>query len=412
MTETTAGPAGPPGPDGAPPEPPPEPGPPTSPGWAVPAALVRPRGGRVLRGVCAGLGRYTGTDPVLWRVLLAVLAVFGGAGLVVYLAGWLLVPEEGAAQSTAERWVDSRNVNPVVVVGLGALLVLALLVSLDGDGGGLVPLAVLGLIGYLVLRNRQAAPSATGWAAPPAWTTPEGTAPPPPYAATSPAGTATAPPPYGVPVLGPPRPPVPRPPRSRVGWVTVSAMVLVVGVVLLAAALGADGVTVERVLATALLVLGVGLLVGAVRGRARWLVALAVPLAVSLSVVSAVGDEFDPSSGQRTWAVDGSAERTLGAGDAVLDLRPLDGSERRGTTVESGVGVGQLVVLVPADLRVRLDASVGLGELRVTELDGTSRTTEGSDLDDVVDLGPAGPRTVELDVRVGLGSLEVRRVAS
>lgn len=392
MTETTAGLAGPP------PPPPPPPGP----GWSVPVTLVRPRTGRLFRGVCAGLGRYTGTDPVLWRVLVAVLTVFGGAGLVLYLAGWLLVPEEGAAQSQAERMVDNRNVNPVVVVGLGGLLLLALLVTLDGDGGGLVPLAILGLIGYLVLRNRQAAPTTTDWAAPPAWTTTE-------------ASVASMAPPYGTPLFGPPLPPhSPAPPRphSAVGWVTVSATVLVVGLLLLAAALGGDGVTAERVLATALLLVGAGLLVGAVRGRARWLALLAVPLALSLSAVTAVGDEFDASAGERTWVVDGSTRRVLGAGEALLDLRPLDGSERRDITVEGRVGVGQLVILVPDDLRVRLDASVRLGELRVTEFDGTSQVVEGNDLEDVVDLGPAGARTVELDARVGLGSLEVRRVAS
>ena len=74
--------------------------------------------------------------------------------------------------------------------------------------------------------------------------------------------------------------------------------------------------------------------------------------------------------------------------------------------------VGQLVVLVPEDLRVRINASVGLGELRVTELGSVSESTAGSDVDDVVELGPPGDRTVELDVRVGLGNLEVRRVAS
>lgn len=411
MTETTAGPAGPSGPhDGPPPAQPPPP-PPPGPGWSIPATLVRPRDGRLFRGVCAGLGRYTGTDPVLWRVLVAVLAVFGGAGLVLYLAGWLLVPEEGAAQSQAERMVDSRNVNPVVVVGLGGLLLLALLVTLDGDGGGLVPLAVLGLIGYLVLRNRQAAPSTTGWAAPAAWTTPETAAPPSSYGPPPPPAYG-APPPYGTPVFGPPPPPTPRPPRSPVGWVTLSATVVVVGLVLLAAALGADGVTAERVLAAALLVVGGGLLVGAVRGRARWLAFFAVPLALALAAVTAVGDEFDPSSGLRTWVVSGSAEHALGAGEATLDLRPLDGSERRGVVVESRVGAGQLVVLVPEDLRVRIDASVGIGELRVTGLDGTSETTEGSDVDDVIELGPSGARTVELDVRVGFGNLEVRRVAS
>ncbi|MCU1432087.1 MAG: PspC domain protein, partial [Actinotalea sp.] len=101
MTETTTA-----------PPPPPDP-PPLSPA----PALVRPLDGRILRGVAAGVGRYTGTDPVLWRVLLAVLAVFGGSGIVLYLAGWLLLPEEGAAQSPGQRLLGAHR-NPVAVLGL------------------------------------------------------------------------------------------------------------------------------------------------------------------------------------------------------------------------------------------------------------------------------------------------------
>jgi len=44
--------------------------------------------------VCGGLGEYLGADPTIIRVLFIVLAVFGGAGLIVYLAMWLIVPGE------------------------------------------------------------------------------------------------------------------------------------------------------------------------------------------------------------------------------------------------------------------------------------------------------------------------------
>src|SRR3954452_6653979 len=54
---------------------------------------------RVIAGVAGGLGRYFGVDPVVIRIALIVLAFFGGAGLVAYLAAWLIVPaddQEGA----------------------------------------------------------------------------------------------------------------------------------------------------------------------------------------------------------------------------------------------------------------------------------------------------------------------------
>ena len=64
--------------------PPPPPPPPTE------RRLTRDPDDQVVAGVCAAFGRYTGTDPVLWRVTVAVLAVFGGAGFVLYALGWLL----------------------------------------------------------------------------------------------------------------------------------------------------------------------------------------------------------------------------------------------------------------------------------------------------------------------------------
>ena len=49
----------------------------------------------MVAGVCAAVGRATNTDPALWRVLFAVLALAGGVGLLAYLVGWLLIPAEG-----------------------------------------------------------------------------------------------------------------------------------------------------------------------------------------------------------------------------------------------------------------------------------------------------------------------------
>jgi phage shock protein C len=56
--------------------------------------LYRSTKDRKLAGVCGGLGEYLGTDPTVIRVLFIVLAVLGGAGLIIYLAMWLIVPQE------------------------------------------------------------------------------------------------------------------------------------------------------------------------------------------------------------------------------------------------------------------------------------------------------------------------------
>jgi phage shock protein PspC (stress-responsive transcriptional regulator) len=56
--------------------------------------LYRSKTDRKLGGVCGGLGEYLGAGPTIIRVLFIVLAVFGGAGLIIYLAMWLIVPRE------------------------------------------------------------------------------------------------------------------------------------------------------------------------------------------------------------------------------------------------------------------------------------------------------------------------------
>lgn len=69
--------------------------------------LSRPIQDRMLAGVAAGIARYLGVDVTIVRIVLAVLTVAGGAGLPIYLAGWLLIPEEDAEQSIASELIQS-----------------------------------------------------------------------------------------------------------------------------------------------------------------------------------------------------------------------------------------------------------------------------------------------------------------
>ena len=57
--------------------------------------LYRPRDGRVVAGVCAGLAAYFGVDPTLVRLAFALVTVFGGLGVLIYLCAWVVIPEEG-----------------------------------------------------------------------------------------------------------------------------------------------------------------------------------------------------------------------------------------------------------------------------------------------------------------------------
>ncbi len=87
--------------------------------------LRRPTSGRVLAGVAAALGQYFNLDATIVRVAFAVLTVIGFTslayfafvplylgGIPLYLACWLLIPEEGNEQSIAGRLVAGRQHRP------------------------------------------------------------------------------------------------------------------------------------------------------------------------------------------------------------------------------------------------------------------------------------------------------------
>ena len=70
-------------------------------------ALRRPFQGRMVTGVAEGLARYFGVDAMLVRIGFVVLTVIGGAGIPLYLAGLLLIPDEGSDQSIAASIIES-----------------------------------------------------------------------------------------------------------------------------------------------------------------------------------------------------------------------------------------------------------------------------------------------------------------
>jgi phage shock protein PspC (stress-responsive transcriptional regulator) len=72
--------------------------------------LYRTREGRVVAGVCTGIAAYFGIDPTLVRLAFAVFTIFGGAGILIYLIAWIVIPEEGGdGSSIAESFVSKRR---------------------------------------------------------------------------------------------------------------------------------------------------------------------------------------------------------------------------------------------------------------------------------------------------------------
>ncbi len=78
-----------------------------TPGGA-PRRLRRPVSDRMVAGVAAGIADYLDVDPTIVRIVLAALTLAGGAGIAVYIAGWLLIPEEGSEQSIADDFIGGR----------------------------------------------------------------------------------------------------------------------------------------------------------------------------------------------------------------------------------------------------------------------------------------------------------------
>jgi phage shock protein PspC (stress-responsive transcriptional regulator) len=87
--------------------------------------LRRPANGRLLAGVAAALGQHFNVDVTIVRIAFAVLTVVGFTslayfafiplylgGIPLYLACWVLIPEEGADQSIAGRLLASRQHRP------------------------------------------------------------------------------------------------------------------------------------------------------------------------------------------------------------------------------------------------------------------------------------------------------------
>jgi phage shock protein PspC (stress-responsive transcriptional regulator) len=432
------------------------PTPPTLP-QATRPPLRRSRTDRVLGGVAGGFARWLGIDPVIVRVVIVVLAVFGGSGLLLYALGWLFIPDEGEPKSEAEKLLDrTREPNStgrtvlIVAAVLVGLIVLGGIASAGpwsgawGGPGWLLLLAVGGLVLWLV--NRPPTGTAT-WVQPTAPSTPTDRGPVPTSdtvviaslddeaAPTVVAAADSAPdtagydttgyayggyggyPGYVAPVPAPTPPPAPRQ-RSYLGLATLSVSVITMGVLGILAMSGAVGIPAVVVLAAGLGVLGLGLLVGAFVGRARWLIALALPLLLVTALISLIPSNLAlkvrGGIGERTWTptrmVDVADPYRLGVGSAALDLTALalPTDPAAVIPIHASVGVGELLVTVPEGVNVVVTATAGLGEISI---EGTPKKS-GQDrrlTADVAGLIDESSPTIQLTTDVAIGNVEVSR---
>lgn len=90
------------------------------------ALLRRSTEDKVVGGVCGGLGRYFGVDPVWFRVAFVILAIGGGSGVLVYLIAWLVIPEQKPGDPVGRAPSSIGDQGPVIVgvvlVAIGLML--------------------------------------------------------------------------------------------------------------------------------------------------------------------------------------------------------------------------------------------------------------------------------------------------
>lgn len=321
--------------------------------------LTRSSDNRVIAGVCGGIARYLDVDATLVRIGAVAITLFGGAGVLLYLAALVLMPvDSGAADPGSAATSDRARAG--LAIGVILLFLFGWPFLLGGGfllAGLVVPLAVLAVMGLL-----------TWWL----------------VSGEGPSGSGGD---------------VARRAALGIGVLLLCGLVAVGG----AAAAGLGGGT-----AVALLIIGAGvaLVAGAFVGGARWLILPALSLALAVGFVSAAGIDFDGGVGEREYKpASASALRDsyeIGMGELVVDLR--DAKLPAGDTrLQLDVGLGEAQLIVPEDVCVASIAEVGIGAVDVFD-----RENGGVDLDwEDRPRAAAGKSRVIVDADVGVGALRV-----
>lgn len=348
----------------------------------------------ILGGVAAGIARYFDVEAWIIR-LLFLLLMFPGIGILLYVAGWLLIPAEGTDESIGERWLSKlggQNAVGTVLIILGAIWVLTILS--DGLGGFGLAVALL-IIGVLLYRGeigsgRSAGPPVSPPVAAAARPEPSSGEIMPPIPPT---------PTYQAPVVPPP-PPKPKRPRSMLGRLTFAAILVGIGVLAIFDTAGAVEPSSRHYLGLALLITAVGLTVGTIWGRSRALIALGFVLLFAMggAVVTDVVTDIEATT--ETYApefVDEIASTyDLDAGHLILDFTEVD-LAGESLEVRADIGAGKIEVRLAEEQGAEVEARTGIGRVEVF-----GRSSEGLGVGRSDDRdGTSGTLILDLDAGVG-----------
>jgi phage shock protein PspC (stress-responsive transcriptional regulator) len=375
------------------------------------AQLRRSVHDRKIAGVAGGLGRHLNVDPTVIRVILVVLVFFGGAGLVLYGAAWLLVPEDGRDEAVVNTAPSTRN---ALLIVAGVLAALMLIGDSWGGFGFPWPLVLIALVVVVVLAMRDqrggsrpeaGQPTAGQSAAPGTWVAPQADP-------TDPAGT----PPTGPPTWAAPTatyPPAPsRPPKSERGpklfGFTLAFIALALGVLGLYEASGGD-VLDAAYPALALTVVGVMLVWGSFSGRPGGLILLGIVASLALAGASAA-ESYDYDGDRQIDEAPTSAAMvqdrySVFAGGIGLDLSQVNDLDNLdGRTIAVKAEAGEITVVVPQGVDVDVDADISIGgDIDVAGVRDDGRNPHVLHL---IDGGDDVP-TITLDLDLSVGEIDV-----
>lgn len=203
----------------------------------------------------------------------------------------------------------------------------------------------------------------------------------------------------------------PREGGSPTTRLVVGALLVVAGLIWLLDSIGAIDFPLRAILPIALVLTGVALVVGSRGGPRPGLIVLGALLTAALTLGSIVlprGPVRSEGVGQRAETPVAASELRrdyrLAAGELVLDLRRLDDLRGKRET-RARVGMGRLVVLVPEDLAIRVEARAGMGRVEVfgREASGAFGVEQMA-----VREGSGTRGRLELRLSVGMGEVEVQ----
>ncbi|MDP9231454.1 MAG: PspC domain-containing protein, partial [Actinomycetota bacterium] len=332
-----------------------------------------------------------------------------GVAFVAYFGMWIFVPAEDQDVSAVRRvgrrlprlsWAKTWVAMLAFIAGatvLGTQL---------GLWSGDIIWAFL-LIGAGVLLFRRDAERVNGRARTEVADTPGTGSLAAPAAPTDPGSRATAPAPI---VTAPALVLPPRTPRERspLGWLVIGIAMLAVGGAAILQNLGALHLQLVRFPALALLVLGLGMLVGTVVGRARWLLLPSIVLAPIVLASSLIHVPLEGGFGS-IYEVPIAVANVHGAyravvGDVSVDLQNL-ACQQNEIALSESTGFGNVYLAVPFDAHVVVTGSVGLGAIQLEQFANTDGTEQH--LERTLEPRFGDGITVIADLESGIGNVSV-----